>query len=789
MAEKTLPISYVPWVDMAKEIGQAYVHRSDAEIRAVLAGRQCLDGDTVVFRRNGTATRLRNHESAWATGVRPTRRYRFRGGAEVVCTDNHPVLTPSGFRSAGDLRVGDEVVALSEWSRFGATTPRHGEAHLLGYFSTDGSGGRKPGQSPKFTNIRAAYLDEFEALATDLFAIAPIRYPKGKGADLLLTTRARRPNRNPFTAWIRQIDWDHGFPLDVFSWSRSAVADFVNRAWSGDGTVRVNGRKPDIFFACGNDEVYARYWQALLYKFGIWSAIKREQMPKGTGTFHRLVVGCGAENVARFLVAVGPVFGKEVGHRAVLDLLSSRRSNAWPRNPSWWRRTAHGVGDDGEALAITQLIAIEDSGQREVFDVAYPGKGWFIAQGAVVHNSGKSLTGVSEIATWAMSEPDQILWWVTASLKTKDKAWRDLNDFIPKELVTKTNLVDLYIRLKNGSTIWIKSAEAPDSFISETLNGVVGDEFGQWKSDIWFRGLMPMFNTTKMRALFIGTPRGKNWAWELWRYGRDAKGDALMAPKIRAETLTLPDGTKREVQMSYESFHWTSYDSPYAKLAVLEEARRSVSRDLFAQEWLAEAIDNAAGVFRNVRTAIKNAFVEPDRMNWLGIDLARKHDFSAFVVMNAKREIVHVERSQADWAVQKSRIAALAFRYNANIVIDATGLGDPVAQDLRDSGFRVEDVVLSNASKSNIVDALRLAFEQGAITIPDNTDLISELEAYQYEVLAGGKLRYSAPEGQHDDLVIATALAHWGARSVPMTYSMSNVRRSYMPRNPGSVSI
>lgn len=398
--------------------------------------------------------------------------------------------------------------------------------------------------------------------------------------------------------------------------------------------------------------------------------------------------------------------------------------------------------------------------------------------------SGKSLTGVAEICEWAMQDPDQILWWVTASHKTDDKAWRDLTNYLPKEVVAKTNLNDMYIGLRNGSGIWIKSAEAPGSMVSEKLHGLVGDEPGLWKSTIWYQGLLPMFNTTKLRVLFISTPRGRNWFYEMWVRGRGPGGARSDVPFVVTEEI---EGQK--VSTTYQSFHWTSYDSPYRNLAVLSEARRTSPQDLFAQEYLAEPIDNVRGVFKNVRGSI-GPWGTPTDTNWLGVDLARKTDFSCYIGMNSKRQVFHIERSQDDWPPQVRRIAALAFKTNASALVDGTGLGDPVAQFMREAGIHIrEEVNFSNKSKEQFINALRLSFEDGSMTIPDDPDLIDELESYEYEILPSGKIRYSAPEGKHDDMVVALALANWGARSVPAGGHTKAVTHYYLPRQRGFVSL
>lgn len=98
---------------VARRICESLIIEDAAEITALFS-RQCLDGDTVVFRRDGSAVRLREHEDAVCTGIKPTKRYVFVGGAEIVATDNHPILTAAdGWRAIGTLRPGDAVSAIA----------------------------------------------------------------------------------------------------------------------------------------------------------------------------------------------------------------------------------------------------------------------------------------------------------------------------------------------------------------------------------------------------------------------------------------------------------------------------------------------------------------------------------------------------------------------------------------------------------------------------------------------------------------------------------------------------
>lgn len=81
----------------------------------------------------------------------------------------------------------------------------------------------------------------------------------------------------------------------------------------------------------------------------------------------------------------------------------------------------------------------------------------------------------------------------------------------------------------------------------------------------------------------------------------------------------------------------------------------------------------------------------------------------------------------------------------------------------------VVGVQFTNASKSNIIESLALAFEQRTIVIIPDPVLIGELQAYESERLLSGLIRYGAPDSMHDDCVMSLALAwHAIAAAKPM---------------------
>jgi len=378
--------------------------------------------------------------------------------------------------------------------------------------------------------------------------------------------------------------------------------------------------------------------------------------------------------------------------------------------------------------------------------------------------SGKTMTGIAEICNFAMSHPGAILWWVAPSYKVKDRAWRGILDFLPKQVIGKKNETESRVALGNNSIIWVKSADAEEALVSESLDGVVCDEAGQWKENVWIRGIGPMLTARPNAwALFIGTPRGKNWFYHLWLRGKNNEPD-------------------------WASFHWASAESPYVSREYIEEMRRTTPGETFMQEYEANPLDNALSAFRNFRNCI-GGYGLADRFMCLGVDLARKLDFTVQIAMNSKRQVTSFDRYQNDWAVQKQKIVATAFGLGSRVVMDATGVGDVFIQQVRESGVQAEGYIFTNESKQVLIDNLRVAFENGTITIPDEPVLINELAAYEItQNDKTGRYYYSAPDGQHDDAVVALALALWGQRGTPIWSNPVAGDDNYLSRGRSSAN-
>jgi phage terminase large subunit-like protein len=116
-----------------------------------------------------------------------------------------------------------------------------------------------------------------------------------------------------------------------------------------------------------------------------------------------------------------------------------------------------------------------------------------------------------------------------------------------------------------------------------------------------------------------------------------------------------------------------------------------------------------------------------------------------------------------DYALQVGRLKALVDRWHPdNIVAEANSMGQPIIDMLAHDGLPITPFQTTNASKAQIIDGLALALERGEVTLQDDPVLVGEMQAYEMESLPSGLIRYSAPDGMHDDTVMATAIGFWG---------------------------
>jgi hypothetical protein len=216
---------------------------------------------------------------------------------------------------------------------------------------------------------------------------------------------------------------------------------------------------------------------------------------------------------------------------------------------------------------------------------------------------------------------------------------------------------------------------------------------------------------------------------------------------------------------------------------------------VFKQEYMAEFLEDSAGAFRGIEACLlpDDAPLPARPMIGVGCDIAKHTDWTVLIAMDRKtgRCLAMDRFNHLDWPIQKDRIIAFMRKWPGKLVIDATGAGDPIYDDLVRRYPHIEPFRFTAATKPPLIQKLAVALEQGQVRWPRGWAVLTdELKRYEYEIHPGGRISYDAPSGFHDDCVIALALATHAttvhSSDVPLLplYRPSHVLRCRDTRRP-----
>lgn len=297
-----------------------------------------------------------------------------------------------------------------------------------------------------------------------------------------------------------------------------------------------------------------------------------------------------------------------------------------------------------------------------------------------------------------------------------------------------------------GGLIAIRSTHYADNLRGMGLDFAVLDEAAFMERSVWSQVVRPMLLERRGSALFLSTPFGRNWFWELYTIGLDPE------------------------ESEWQSFHFTSYDNPYVLPEELDTIRRSTPERVFKEEYLAQFLSDAGQVFRGITdaaTAPAEAQPIAGHRYVAGVDWGRDHDYTCIIVIDATTaQMVAMDRfNQIGWDLQRGRLRALCERWQVSSVwAEQNSIGAVNIEALQAEGLPVQPFQTTARSKSPLIEGLALAIERHDLALLPDSVLLDELAAYTIERMPGGGYRYGAPSGVHDDTVIALALAWHGVR-------------------------
>ena len=359
---------------------------------------------------------------------------------------------------------------------------------------------------------------------------------------------------------------------------------------------------------------------------------------------------------------------------------------------------------------------------------------------------GKSLMAMNLVLYWGINKGPAKILWVSPVYSQTDKVQKELMAAIGDSgLVKSCNYSSNEIILKNGTTVLFRSAERYDNIRGLTCDYGVIDEAAFCKDEAWQEAIRPVFMVRGKKVLFISTPKGKNFFYDLYQLGIS------------------------EDYSQYQAYTGTSYDTPYIDPIDIMDAKKTLPENVFKQEYLAAFIDSGGEVFSNLDKNTFTAYPQPQGKVFCGIDLGKQEDYTVATFIDSRGQVVDIYRSNAqEWTVMVGEICQLIRKWNATTMIEVNSIGDVIFEMVKKQWQDTHPFVTTSKSKQEIVEGLILDMNDTVIRIPQPqlfSWLYNELSMFTYDYNPKTRsIKYGHPSGQHDDTVISLAIANYNRK-------------------------
>lgn len=347
--------------------------------------------------------------------------------------------------------------------------------------------------------------------------------------------------------------------------------------------------------------------------------------------------------------------------------------------------------------------------------------------------SGKTASMVIWLFEEALKcKQNQSVFWVAPVFTQSKIAFDRMRSQVTDRNFFKTNETRLTLTMPHGAIIEFKSADNPDSLYGFDCYAAVIDEASRMREASWM-AIRSTLTATGGKCKLIGNVKGrKNFFYKMAHRAKNGEKDYF-----------------------YKKI--TAYDAVEAgilKLEEIEQAKRDLPENVFKELYEAEASEEGSNPFGFDYIKRCALGISSNPPTCFGIDLAKKSDYTVIIGLDKNRQVCHFERFQKDWMQTKQAILDLP---KAPIAIDSTGVGDPIAEDIARVRDNVQMVVFTSREKQQLMEGLAYSIQQRLLLFPEGV-ITDELEAFEFEHTRTG-VKYSAPDGEHDDTVCALALA------------------------------
>ena len=363
-------------------------------------------------------------------------------------------------------------------------------------------------------------------------------------------------------------------------------------------------------------------------------------------------------------------------------------------------------------------------------------------------------TGKSRLAAWrlivsALEADKGHVWYIAPTQQqARDIMWQQLLE-LGNPVIASSHVNNMQLTLINGSVISLKGADRPETMRGVALKFVVLDEYADIKPTVFEQILRPALADLKGHCIFIGTPKGRNHFYDLYKLG------------------------KKDVK-DWKSWHFTSFDNPLLDKEEIEVAKETMSTFAFRQEFMANFEAPQSDIFKEDWVIVKDKDDEPENGTYyMAVDLAGFENVSK-QASNKKKYLdqtsIAIVKVGDDnkWWVDKvdagrwdikevcERILKHTQLYGIQVIgIEKGSLMRAVMPYLTEMMLkqniypRIEEIAIGNRSKvDRVVGALQGRFEHKQVELCDG-DWVKEFK---------DELLNFPTTGIHDDMVDSVSL-------------------------------
>ena len=338
-----------------------------------------------------------------------------------------------------------------------------------------------------------------------------------------------------------------------------------------------------------------------------------------------------------------------------------------------------------------------------------------------------------------------IIYYVYPSYKQAKKAiWDGITkgglrfvDFIPKELIYKTNQQEMSVTFKNGSILQLVGSTDYDSFRGTNPSGVIFSEFSRQDPRIYTDVISPILRENGGWCAFISTPFGKNHFWDLYQ-------------------AALQNPTKWFV------LFMTLDDTKHIPLEEIDEERKTVSEDMIQQEYYCSFTLGVEGAYyaqymqrMELEERIGKVLWDPGRKVHTAWDLGVRDSTSIIFFQihgNAINIIDYYEKSKEGLEHYIRVLESKPYQYGKHVAphdINVKEFGTGMTRLEKGRALGINFIVAPNISIMDGIEAVRTVLPRVSIDEINGKIFIKHLENYRQEYDEKRKVYSNHPLHDH----------------------------------------